>query len=121
MSDSPRRPTTHSWRRFRFRADAACLLAALTVSACSTGSDAAEDTIDREVFIQTYVELRMSALDTDTQRLADPARDSILTSNGISVDDLFHFATIRGEDPEFMAEIWAEVEGRLDHEPGSQN
>jgi hypothetical protein len=120
MPDFPRHSTMLTRNRFPFGAYAACLLAALMVSTCSTASDA-EDTIDRAVFIQAYVELRMSALDTDSQRLADPARDSILTSNGITVDALTRFATIRGEDPEFMTEVWAEVESRLDQEPGSRN
>ncbi len=80
-----------------------------------------EGAIDRAVFIQAYVDLRMAALDTDSQRLADPARDSVLTHNGVSADELAHFAEVYGEEPEFMREVWAEVETLLDQPPRDGN
>ena len=113
MSDQSRK-----WSRFGLGAHAACLLTALVIASCGSDQPQVDGAIDRAVFIQTYVDLRMTALDTDSQRLADPARDSVLTHNGVSADDLTHFADAYGAEPEFMREVWAEIETLLDRPPG---
>ena len=73
--------------------------------------------IDRDVFIQAYVELRTAALNTDSQRVADADRDSILTSLNLTAVDLIDFAAAWGSDVEFMRDLWNEVEARLDVMP----
>lgn len=83
----------------------------------SCGPSAPEDLIDRETFVDAYVELRVAALDTDSQRVAASDRDSILDRNGISGDDLLRFVEFHGEDLEFMRDVWNDVELRLDRPP----
>ena len=75
------------------------------------------DTIDRELFITTYVDLRMAALDTDSSRVSDSERDEILQQHGVTADDLTTFADVHGADLEYMRDVWAEVELRLDSDP----
>ncbi len=84
----------------------------LIASACSAGS--ADDVIDREVFVQTYIDLRVAALETETQQLSDEARAEVLTRSGVTADDLKHFAEVHGRDLDFMRDVWNDVESRMD-------
>lgn len=94
---------------------AAALVALSAVTAC--GGSAPEDTIERETFIQAYVDLRVAALDTDSSRLADADRERVLSAHGISADDLLDFARVHAADLDYMREVWNEVELRLDQSP----
>lgn len=76
-----------------------------------------EGLIDREAFIDAYVELRVAALDTDSQRVAASDRDAILDRIGITDDDLLRFVEFHGGDLEFMRDVWNDVELRLDRPP----
>ena len=84
----------------------------LLASACS--SESAGDVIDREVFIQTYVDLRIAALETETQQLSDESRGEVLTRSGVTADDLVHFAEVHGRELDFMRDVWNDVELRMD-------
>lgn len=95
-------------------------LGALVVTlaaACGSGTGDSPDSIESEVFIQTYVDLRTSALDTDSQRLAPVDRETILREHSVTVEELTHFAKSHGDDLDFMREVWNEVELRLDRMP----
>ena len=102
----PRAPKVHA---------VALLLLVLSVG-CST-SDSGGNAIDREVFIETYVDLRISALQTDSQRLAVLDREAILAEHGVVATDLTHFATTYSDDVLFMRDVWNEVESRMDVPP----
>ena len=102
-------------RRAVFSAAASLLL--LGTVACSGG---AVDTIDREVFIATYVDLRMAALETDSARIARADRDEILQRHGVTAGDLEAFAELRGDDLDFMRDVWNEVELRMDVDPAAE-
>ena len=91
------------------------LLTLLVVVGC--GGGAQRDTIDREVFISTYADLRMAALDTDSSRVGEAERDAILQEHGVTADELTTFADVHGEDLEYMRDVWADVELRLDTDP----
>jgi hypothetical protein len=75
------------------------------------------DTIEREDFISTYVDLRTAAADTDTLRIGDTERAEVLARHGVTGEDLSRFVEVYAEDLEFMREVWNEVEVRLDFEP----
>jgi len=83
----------------------------VTWAACGAPSD---DAIDREVFIDTYVALRVAALETDSQRIATPDRDSILADYSVAEGDLDYFAEVHAEDLDFMRDVWHDVELRMD-------
>ncbi|MDA0329812.1 MAG: hypothetical protein O2958_12490 [Gemmatimonadetes bacterium] len=75
------------------------------------------DPIEQEVFIQTYVDLRVAALDTDSQRLAAADREAILARHSVTAFDLTYFADVHASDLEFMRDVWNEVELRMDRPP----
>ena len=70
--------------------------------------------MDREVFIQTYVDLRVAALSTETQQLSDEDRAEVLTRGGVTADDLVNFAEVHGRDLDFMRNVWNDVELRME-------
>jgi hypothetical protein len=89
----------------------------LTVGACSGGGAAPEaddgEAIEREVFIATYVDLRLEALDNPAYRVDEDERDEILERRGVTEDDLFTFIEVHGTDVEYMRDLWADVEARI--------
>ncbi len=90
---------------------------AALVALVSCEPSAPEGLIDRETFVDAYVELRVAALDTDSQRVAASDRDAILDRIGITDDDLLRFVEFHGGDLEFMRDVWNDVELRLDRPP----
>jgi hypothetical protein len=83
-------------------------------AACAPGPAQAGDTIDREIFIETYVDLRVAALGSETGALGDDARAEVLARHGVTAEDLLTFANVHGRDVELMRDVWNEVELRLD-------
>lgn len=101
-----------SWK---LRARAAGLAVAVFAAAC--GSDPSDQAMDREVFVQTYVDLRVAALDTDSQRLADPDREAVLRRHGVTADDLTRFVETHASNLDYMRDVWNDIELRLDRTP----
>jgi len=93
------------------------LAAIAGVAACGGATGGNTDPIDREVFVQTYVDLRVSALETDTLRLATPDREAILAENGVTAEELTRFADAHAADLDFMRDVWNEIELRMDQTP----
>jgi hypothetical protein len=88
------------------------LLAATTLAA-GCGGSAETPPIDREVFIETYVELRLAALESEDFEVDADSRDEILERLGVDQDALLYFADFHGRDVAFMNEVWTEVDRRL--------
>lgn len=101
--------------RGRVATHAFCALAfALTVGLASCGSSPRDDVIDREAFIDTYVDLRIAALETDSQRVAQADREAILAEHGVTEEDMVGFVEAYATDLELMRDVWNDVELRLD-------
>lgn len=82
--------------------------------ACGNGAEPAPaETIDRETFVATYVDLRAAALAAPGGGLAPADRERILAQHGVSEQDLLEFADARGGDVAYMRDLWLEVEARL--------
>ena len=96
-------------RRILFLATA---VAALFPAACG-GGGTPEAPVDRETFIRTYVDLRLSALGTPTGVITDAERARVLEEHRVTEDDLLAFADAWGSDPERMKAVWEEVQRRL--------
>ncbi len=90
----------------------AALAALVALTACGGGAD----TIDRDVFVATYVDLRVAALQTDSARVAEGQREEILERHGVTEADLTTFAEVHAADLEFMRDVWADVEAAMDRE-----
>jgi hypothetical protein len=117
MSNTHRLPLGSVWTPFSRAVRGFVLIALLVSVSCADSTGGSEDAIDQEVFIQTYVDLRTTALDTDSQRLAEPDREEILARHGVTDLDLEHFVRANTDNVPFMREVWNEVEKRMDKPP----
>ena len=90
---------------------------ALMLLATACGGDAQgpvpADVIDRETFIETYVDLRVAAVTSTEFRVSPEQRAEILTRHGVDGDGLLRFADAHGRDLDYMTEVWAEIEVRI--------
>lgn len=91
------------------------LFAAVFTVGC--GESTPEGLIEEETFIETYVELRIAALDTDSSRIADSDRETILAAQGVTEDDLLEFVRVHSSNLDYMRDVWNEVELRMDRSP----
>ena len=100
------------------------LTLALAGFACggdSAGSPSA-DLPDRNVFVATYVALRVAALTSDGGTLTDEARVQTLSSHAVTEEQLLAFVEYHGGDLTFMRDLWNEVELSLDAQrPGLED
>lgn len=89
------------------------LAAAVVVFAAAGCEPDAPATIDREVFVQTYVALRVAELRSPGAVVPDADRDSVLAAMGVVAEDLVTFAEVHGGDPVYMEGVWTEVQNRI--------
>jgi len=73
--------------------------------------------IDRETFIETYVDLRSDAVGNRDLTLSDDRRDEILARHGVDEEALLAFVDASGSELDYMNELWAEVEDRIEALP----
>ena len=90
----------------------------MTVLACG-GSDVnprAEEAISKDAFVEAYVELRTVGLRAPQMEISLAARDSVLSSLGLTQEDLLTFVDVWGRDGEYMEGVWAAVDSLLREE-----
>jgi hypothetical protein len=90
------------------------LAVSATVALASCTTTRADETIDRDAFVAAYVDLRISALETDEQAMTDSLRAVVLGRHGLAPEDLIHFAEVHARDLEFMRDVWNDVEAQMD-------
>lgn len=73
----------------------------------------AGETISRDVFVGTYVELRTAALHSPDGRVGPEAKAEILGANGVTEADLIEYVDVHGARVQFMVEVWAEIDDTL--------
>jgi hypothetical protein len=98
-------------RRLRRAAPGLVALALLQGSGCR--GPEAPDALDRETFIEVWVELRSAAAGT-TGAVSDRDRARILEARGVSEDELVRFVEVHGDESEYMSALWNEVLERLE-------
>ena len=79
---------------------------------CRSGRTS-EARLDRDAFIAVYVDLRRVALLAPNAEIDEEGKQAVLDTHGASEEDLLQFVDVHGEDTEYMAAVWAEVERRL--------
>ena len=90
------------------------LLVVVLVTSCGRGTaEPSVETMDREAFIATYVDLRSAALTTTALSITPAERDSVLTLHEVSEADLLLFVEVHGRDAVLMQDLWNEVEARI--------
>ena len=76
--------------------------------------------IDRETFIETYVDLRVAAVTSTEFRVTAEQRADILARHGVDSEGLLRFADAHGGDLDYMNEVWAEVEAGIQDRTGNE-
>jgi hypothetical protein len=108
----PVRSTVRRLRPSRFARGFAASASVVVLAACTTAP--AEETIGRDAFVEAYVDLRISALETDAQVMTDSLRAVVLARHGLTAEDLLGFAEAHARDLEFMRDVWNDVEAQMD-------
>ena len=88
-------------------------LGALLVFAACERESAPADPISREDYIDLYVEILQVADESPDSVTASERALAILAQRGVSEDDLLAFARNHADDPEYLVELWSEIEERL--------
>jgi hypothetical protein len=94
---------------------------AFLLALASCGGDTgpvASDVIDRQTFVETYVDLRLAAVRAPDFRVPSSERDQILARHRVSAEDLLRFADAYGRDLELMNEVWSEIEAQVQERIG---
>ena len=100
----------------------AALLTVLAVGVSCTGTDPEDPTtIDSRQFIDAYIDLRISALQTSNEEILPEERERILSEHGLVESDLVDFVDVHGRDPTYMQSVWDSVEVRLQARTDSIN
>lgn len=81
------------------------------LAGCSSqvASPAAE-ALDPEDFVETYVALRLAAMESSSGVVSDRDRDRILAQRGTSAEALRAFVERHGEDLVLMEDVWDNVQ-----------
>lgn len=92
--------------------------ALLSLAACGSGESDQELGISREEYIETHVEILLAAEAAQDSVAATEAARAILARRGLTEDDLLEFGRRHREDPEYLAEVWSEIEERIRYPEG---
>lgn len=84
----------------------------LAFAACQRES-APADPISRDVYIDIYVEILRVADEAPDSVVASERALAILAQRGVSEEDLLAFAHNHLNDPQYLVEVWSEIEERL--------
>ncbi len=81
------------------------------LAACDMGfpTSEGEARIDEATFVATYTELRVAAMEWESQQLPARERDEILERQGVTADDLREFTRVHGRNVPLMNRIWNQV------------
>ncbi|MEQ9399884.1 MAG: hypothetical protein RJQ04_12050 [Longimicrobiales bacterium] len=83
------------------------------LAACGGDPSAATGVIDREIFVATYVDLRVTALHGSGE-LSEAQRTAVLERHSVTEGQLTAFVDAHAQDLDFMRDVWNDVEARLD-------
>ena len=90
------------------------LLLGVASGACGTNTpNEMVDTIDRETFIEVYVDLRSVALRKTSRKVNAVERDSVLAMHEVTEENLRLFLEVYHTEVEFMRDLWNDVEARI--------
>ncbi len=97
----------------RFISQTAALFLVWACASCTSTEPERPDTIPADRFIDTYVELRVTALSNSTGEITAAQRDSILSASGVLSNEMVEFAEVHGRRAIYMQEVWDSVEVRF--------
>lgn len=85
----------------------------LALAACGRGELDGGTGIDRQEYVDTYVEILLAAEIAEDSSAATESARAILARRGLTEDDLLEFGRRHADDPEYLAEVWLEIEERI--------
>ncbi|UCC74389.1 MAG: hypothetical protein JSV86_07480, partial [Gemmatimonadota bacterium] len=85
----------------------------LALAACGRGELDWGTGIDRQEYVDTYVEILLAAEIAEDSVAATESARAILARRGLTEDDLLEFGRRHMDDPEYLAEVWTEIEERI--------
>ncbi len=77
------------------------------------------EAIPRELFIDSYVDLRVEALQRPSGVLTAEESEPVLRRHGVTDQDLRTFIEVHARDMPYMSELWFEIERRIRERIGS--
>ena len=90
------------------------MILSLSQGACGkNGHTEVGDIIDRDTFIKVYVDLRSVALRKTSLMINAVERDSILSLNNVTEEDLRSFLDFYNSESEFMRDLWNDADARI--------
>lgn len=69
--------------------------------------------ISQQQYVDIYVEILRAADEEPDEVAASQRAQEILDRRGVSQEDLLGFAEHYADDPEYLSEVWLEIERRL--------
>ena len=95
--------------------------ALLSFPACRDGEPQHETAISRQEYVDTYVEILLAAELAEDSIAATESARAILARRGLTEDDLLEFGRRHTDDPEYLAEVWSEIEERIRYPEGADS
>ena len=98
------------------RSTLGALVGLLLVASCggeTSSREAPDGVIERDLFVQTYVEIRMTALYNGSRTITPAQKEEVLAERGVSEDDLRLFIETHGPDLAYMRDLWADIEAEI--------
>lgn len=92
--------------------------ALLSLPACPDGEPRHDTGISRQEYVDTYVEILLAAELAEDSIAATESVRAILARRGLTEDDLLEFGYRHTDDPEYLAEVWSEIEERIRYPEG---
>jgi hypothetical protein len=85
----------------------------LSFAGCGDEEAPPETGISRQEYIETYVEILLAAEAAADSIAASESARAILARRGLTEDDLLEFGWRYVDDPEYLAEVWREIEEQI--------
>ena len=90
------------------------MLLAVLAGACTDNAPSTDPaTIERDTFIDVYVDLRHVALRKTSRQVNANERDSVLAMHEVVEQDLRAFLEVHHTEAEYMRDLWNDVEARI--------
>jgi hypothetical protein len=95
--------------------------ALLSLAACGDSETERETGIGRQEYVDTYVEILLAAEVAEDSVAATESARAILARRGLTEYDLLEFARRYMDDPDYLVEVWSEIEERIRSPEGADS
>jgi hypothetical protein len=93
----------------------------LSLAACGDGEAEQHTGIGRQEYVETYIEILLAAEVAEDSVAATESARAILARRGLTEHDLLEFARRYMDDPDYLVEVWSEIEERIREPEGADS